>query len=166
MFQDAEIPDRESRAVTRSNRVRASWLATGRPVNTKRYVTQVPNDTSGRREDDGRLPLSIPLSRSTPFPADVLAKKLRETVVRESYFPRWSTSENFILLSTINLFVLQVTILATYFIIHIFLMQIQKKNHVRILRGITIKCRISFIKVSILLCQLHRSVFYCFQIVY
>jgi len=39
----------------RSNGMEASWLAASRPVNTKGYVTQVPNDISGRRADDGVL---------------------------------------------------------------------------------------------------------------
>jgi len=62
LFHDVEILDRESRIVTRSNGVETSWLAAGWPVDTKRYVTQVPNDISGRREDDLSLVPSLPQS--------------------------------------------------------------------------------------------------------
>lgn len=62
LFHDAEILDRESCTGTRSNGVETSWLAAGWPVDTKRYVTQVPNDISGRREDDLSPVPSLPQS--------------------------------------------------------------------------------------------------------
>lgn len=77
VFHDAEILDRELRTVTRSNGVETSWLAAGWPVDTKRYVTQVPNDISGRREDDLSPVPSFPQSLflSISFLADVFPKK-------------------------------------------------------------------------------------------
>lgn len=78
--------------MTRSSGLKASWLAAGWPVNTKRYVTQVPNDISGRREDGSSLlprffHPSISLSRSTPpFPADIFPKKRMCMRVIEAIF--------------------------------------------------------------------------------
>lgn len=99
LFHDAEILGRKSRTVTRSNGVETSWLAAGWPVDTKRYVTQVPNDISGRREDD--LSLQFPLSLNFSFQIHPVSRRrfseeTVQTIARKGYFPRQPLSENFI----------------------------------------------------------------------
>lgn len=108
LFRDAEILDRESRTVTRSNGVETSWLAAGWPVDTKRYVTQVPNDISGRREDDLSPVPSLPQSlfRDPPrFPSTFFRENRASRCSRRLFSSSAVEWKNFILSSPTNLFV-------------------------------------------------------------